>query len=227
MFIISKIDYKKYVFISLILAALLFVVFQFLLFGGLTLTVFTPLYFAMVASIGTIIVAYMISSKLDEHQTMEDDDGYVLDTNLYKQMVEEGVTADLAYANKKVNAGDFISIYRSTDALENNSEVYFGKITAYNSTTGVITYVKSSEEEIESSMDLYIQPVLEGDDLVDDEAKKAIEEVVLKQVEDSGFAEEAGFMLAELATRTDGFRNMDGVEVLLSDENVGSGAYPR
>ena len=149
----------------------------------------------------------------------EDDDGYALDTNLYKQMVEEGVTADLAYANKKVNAGDFISIYTSTDDLANNSEVYFGKITAYNSTTGVITYVKSSAEEIESSMDLYIQPVLEGDDLVDDEAKKAIEEVVLKQVEDSGFAEEAGFMLAELATRTDGFRNMDGVEVLLSDEN--------
>ena len=101
------IDYKKYVFISLILAALLFVVFQFLLFGGLTLTVFTPLYFAMVASIGTIIVAYMISSKLDEHQTMEDDDGYV-SKNL------EEVKEKIAKVNKSVT---FLTLIKPVIAL--------------------------------------------------------------------------------------------------------------
>ena len=101
------IDYKKYVFISLILAALLFVVFQFLLFGGLTLTVFTPLYFAMAASVGTIIVAYLISSKLDEHQTMEDDDGYV-SKNL------EEVKEKIAKVNKSVT---FVTLIKPVIAL--------------------------------------------------------------------------------------------------------------
>ena len=148
-----------------------------------------------------------------------DDDGYELDTEFYKQMVEEGVNADLTYANQKIGVGDFISIYASTDNIDDENDIYFGKITAYDSSTGVLTYTKSSAGEIEASMDLYVQPVLEGDDLLSEEAKEQIEEAVLAQVEESGFAEEAGFMLAELATRTDGFRNMDGVDVLFSDEN--------
>lgn len=148
-----------------------------------------------------------------------DDDGYALDTDFYKQMVEDGVTADLSYANQKISVGDFISIYVSTSEIDDEGDVYFGKITGYDSATGKITYIKSSAEEIEASMDLYVQPVLEGDDLLSEEAKEEIEETVLEQVKKSGFAEEAGFMLADMATRTDGFRHMDGVQMLLTGED--------
>lgn len=72
------IDFKKYVFFSLLLACLLFFIVQFILSSGfIYMTVFVPLYFAIAASIGTIIVSAIISSKLDEHQTLENDDGYV------------------------------------------------------------------------------------------------------------------------------------------------------
>lgn len=148
-----------------------------------------------------------------------DSDGYALDTHFYKQMVADGVTADLNYANQKISVGDYISIYVSAAEIDNEDDIYFGKITAYDSNTGKITYIKSSAEEIESSMDLYVQPVLEGDDLLSEEAKEQIEETVLEQVKNSGFAEEAGFMLADMATRTDGFRHMDGVQLLLTGED--------
>ena len=151
--------------------------------------------------------------------TSEDNDGYALDTAFYAQMVEDNVTADLNYANTKVGVGDFVSIYTSSSAISDESDIYFGKITGYDSNTGTITYIKSSAEEIEASMDLYVQPVLEGDDLLSDEAAEKIEKAVLAQVRDSGFAEEAGYMLADLATQTDGFRNMDGVQMLLTSED--------
>ena len=148
-----------------------------------------------------------------------DGDGYTLDTEFYRQMVEDAKDANLEAANQKISVGDFISIYSSGENIDSEDDIYFGKITDYDISTGIITYVRSSAEEIESSMDLYVQPVLEGDDLLDEEAKNKLEEEIYSQVLNSGFAEEAGFMLAELATRTDGFRNMDGIEALFTDEN--------
>lgn len=148
-----------------------------------------------------------------------DDDGYALDTDFYRQMVEDGVTADLNYANQKINVGDFISVYVSTSEINGEDDIYFGKITGYDSATGRIVYTKSSAEEIEASMDLYVQPVLQGDDLLSDEVIEEIEETVLRQVQDSGFAEEAGYMLANMAVETDGFRNMEGVQMLWTGED--------
>lgn len=149
----------------------------------------------------------------------DDQDGYRLDVDFYQQMMEEDVTASLAVANEKVSVGDFLSIYTSSEDVSNGAEVYYGKITAYDAQTGTITYVKSSAEEIEHSMDLYVKPVLEGDDLLTEEAKAQIEATVLTQLEESSFAEEAGMMLADMVTKTDGFRNMESAQVLYSDEN--------
>ncbi|MDD6035060.1 MAG: InlB B-repeat-containing protein [Lachnospiraceae bacterium] len=147
------------------------------------------------------------------------DDGYELDTVAYTMMVGTD-NGTLVYAKSKVSIGDFISIYASQDSIDDESTVYFGRITAYDSANGTITYVKSSAEEIETAADLYIQPVLEGDDIVSEEAKKKIEATVYAQVKDSGFAEEAAFLLADMATKTDGFRKMQGIqEFLLTDES--------
>lgn len=148
-----------------------------------------------------------------------DQDGYRLDVDFYQQMMEEGVTASLELANEKVSVGDFLSIYTSSEDVSNGAEVYYGKITAYNAETGTITYVKSSVEEIEHCMDLYVKPVLEGDDLLTEEAKAQIEATVLAQLKESSFAEEAGMMLADMATETDGFRKMESAQVLYTDEN--------
>lgn len=146
-----------------------------------------------------------------------DADGYILDTELYTHMVEKAEDATLENAMAKLGVGDFLSIYVSSDGIDEQSDIYFAKVTAVQD--GVITYVKSSAQEIEAAADLYIKPVLEGDDLVSEEAKQEIEETVLEQLSNSDFATEAAYMLAELATQTDGFRNMEGVQALLTDEN--------
>ncbi len=150
-----------------------------------------------------------------------DSDGYTLDEEVYAMMVvgDSSITANLAYAKSKVSIGDFLSIYASADSVNGEDSVYFGKITAYDEATGIITYILSSYEEIESAVDLYVKPPLSGDDLVSQEAKEEIEQTVLSQVQESGFAEDAAFILAELAAQTDGFKNMDGLDVLFTDEN--------
>lgn len=107
----------------------------------------------------------------------------------------------------------------SSSEIDAEEDIYFGKIISYDETSGIITYVKSSAEEIEESMDLYIQPVLKGEDLLSESARQEIERKVLSQITESGFATQAGFVLAELAENTDSFRNMEGVQVLFSDEN--------
>ena len=132
---------------------------------------------------------------------------------------DDSIVADLAYAQSRISVGDFVSIYVSSDEIDSEDDIYFGKITAYDAATGTITYVLSSAEEIENAVDLYVKPALEGDDMVSEEARAEIEQTVLAQIQESGFAEDAAFLLAELATQTNGFRNMDGVQILLTDEN--------
>ena len=70
--------FKKYVLFSILLSFILFIFFVLLISDGfITLSVFSPLYFSIVASICTIIVSVFITSKIDEHQTLEDDAGFV------------------------------------------------------------------------------------------------------------------------------------------------------
>lgn len=145
-----------------------------------------------------------------------DNDGYTLDTAAYALMIGEE-NGNLSYAGSKVSIGDFISVYTSQDSLKDSDDVYFGKIVAYDSSTGVITFEKSSADMIESAADMYIKPVVTGDDLISDSAKAEIQRIVYAQVKNSGFAEEAAYMLADMATKTDGFRKMPGASVMFTD----------
>ena len=65
------IDYSRYIVVSLILAVLLFFVFQ-----AITMDVFTPLFYSMGASVITFIYGRILNSKFNKHNTLEDDIGY-------------------------------------------------------------------------------------------------------------------------------------------------------
>lgn len=141
-----------------------------------------------------------------------------LDLDFYKLMMGEDTTKADALA--AINVGDFITLYISSDAIEGDDDLYFGKITAYDAATGEITYVQTTAEEIEHCMDLYVETEISGDDIITDEEAEEIEQIVLGQLEESNFGEEAAFLLADLVTKTEGFRNSQGViDFILTDEN--------
>ena len=142
-----------------------------------------------------------------------------LDTEMYALMMGDGYT--LATAKDAIEVGDFISMFLSKDSIETEDDLYFGEITAYNAETGEITYKKVTRQDILDCMDLYRDIEISGDDLVTDEKKAEIEAAILQQVSESSFAEDAAFILADLITKTDGFKNA-GIESLLITDSQGN-----
>ncbi|MEA4961123.1 InlB B-repeat-containing protein [Lutispora sp.] len=141
-----------------------------------------------------------------------------LDIDTYALIM--GADGTLDKAKESVNVGDFISLYVSSDSVTGEDAVYFGEVTGYDKLNGTITYKKTTAQAIENSMDLYISPEVDGDDLITAEEKAAIESQLLAQVQASNFANDAAFMLADMATKTNGFRNIDSVQsVFFKDEN--------
>ncbi len=147
-----------------------------------------------------------------------DNDAFTLDTAVYALMMGEE-NGTLSYANSRINVGDFLSIYVSQDSINSRDDIFFARITAYDPASGVVTYERCTAEDIEASADMYIKPVVSGDDLISEEAKAEIESAVYRQVQNSGFAEEAANVLADMAVQTDGFRNLANATVSITDEN--------
>lgn len=120
-----------------------------------------------------------------------------LDTDLYQEMMgEEEGTKEKALEN--IEAGDFITLYTSSDSVESEADVRYGQITKYNEKSGEITYEKTTEEAILSSMDLYSNIDAKGDDYITEEEKDEIEETVLAQIQESSFAEDAAASLSDM-----------------------------
>ena len=141
-----------------------------------------------------------------------------LDEAVYVMMMGEGY--GLNDAKDAIGVGDYISLYVSADSVKSEKNVYFGEITAYDAATGTITYKKTTSDAIENSMDLYTEIEVEGSELVTEVEKQRIETNLLSQVENSGFAEDAAFMLADLVTKTNGFKNAAGLQsVVITDAN--------
>ncbi|NLY96176.1 MAG: hypothetical protein GX082_01880 [Clostridiaceae bacterium] len=140
-----------------------------------------------------------------------------LDVDTYIMIM--GADGTLEKAKDRVNVGDFISLYVSPDSVTDEDSVYFGEVTGYNKDTGEISYKRTTKEAIESSMDLYVTPDITGDDLISPEEKALIEEQLYAQIKKSGFAEDAAFLLADMAAKTKGFRELDGIQVFFKDEN--------
>ncbi len=139
----------------------------------------------------------------------------LLDPEVYALYGVEDPT--LAFAKEKLTVGDFVAVY--TQATESGEGTTIGRITAYDSATGDITFEVCTAADILEARTVYVQPSISGDDLISAETKADIEATMLSQIRDSGFAEDAAYALALLSTRTDGFKNMDGLRgVLLSGD---------
>lgn len=142
-----------------------------------------------------------------------------LDAEMYALMMgaEDGT---LDKAKEKIAVGDFATFYVSTDKIQSENDLYYAAITGYDAVTGLITYRRAGRQEILDSVDLYTKVKVSGEDLVTEEEKAQLEEKLLVQVQQSSFAEEAAWLLADMVTKTDGFReNMSVKEFLLADKD--------
>ncbi len=140
----------------------------------------------------------------------------LLDTQVYSLYGVESPTLD--FAKGKLNLGDFVAVYTKADG----EDTVIGRITAYDVNTGNITFEPCTAQDILSSRNVYVQPAIRGDQLLDQETQLEIEQIMLSQIRDSGFAEEAAYTLASLATRTDGFRSMKNLPVVLLNKETGA-----
>lgn len=122
-------------------------------------------------------------------------------------------------SNPEVETGDFVVFYVGEFAnLTEEAPVYYGLVTDVSGTT--ISYKKTTKEEIEQSMDTFLQQTQKGEDLLEGVDTQALTKQIEKQVRESGFAEDAAEYLALMATQTDGFKNLSGLQDFsLTDEN--------
>lgn len=140
-----------------------------------------------------------------------------IDLDIYANMMGDDGTYENAV--ESIEAGDFVSMYISTDEIASSDDVYYGEITSYDKTTKTITYKKTTETAIEESMNLYSELSVSGSDFVTDEECEQLESVLSAQMEESNFGEEAAEILCDMVTKTDGFRkNMSVQDYLLTDE---------
>jgi len=140
-----------------------------------------------------------------------------LDADLYADMMGEDY--DLNMAKSHIEVGDFISMYVSYDGIQSEADICFGEVTAYDAATGEITYQQTTQQAILESMDLYRDIEITGDDLVTEEQKAEIVATLQAQIEESGFAEDAAFILADMIAKTDGFNNPNLESLLITDSN--------
>lgn len=127
-----------------------------------------------------------------------------LDVSMYEIMMgkEDG---NLDYAQAHLSTGDFVTLY--TGDIRSEDDVYFGEITGYDPETGVVSYRRTTRQAILDSMELYAGIDLQGSDLVTPEEQEEIAASVQAELEDSGFGEQAAYLLAELVESTDQFQN--------------------
>ena len=110
-----------------------------------------------------------------------------------------------------IDAGDFLAFYSGTLGGESQSLGY-AEITSVGRTTKdgeeyyVLTYRDATEEQVFAAMDLYSTRD-EEIELTAAQAR-AIEDDMVRQARESGFAEQAAQYLTELALETDGFQEL-------------------
>ncbi len=151
-----------------------------------------------------------------------------LDKDMYVTMMGEGYTLEnvMGKALAAIEKGDFITLYVSQDSIKSEADLYYAEITGYNAESGVISYKQTTRQAILDSMDLYADIEISGDEYITDEEKREMEAALLSQVEASGFAEDAAFMLADMITKTDGFAESAGVQDLLITDANGNELSP-
>lgn len=114
-----------------------------------------------------------------------------------------------------LNVGDFLTFYvDDADGITAVEDLAYGRITEIHP-DGTVTYVIYTRQQVLDSLNLYADLSVSGDQVVTQELREQIEASALAQFESSGFAEDAAWYLADLAARTDGFRNNMNVQAYL------------
>ena len=109
--------------------------------------------------------------------------------------------------------GDFIVLYQGDFFdMTDESLVCFGRITSVSEDT--LTYTRTTAEEIENSIDLFLKDSVDGDSLLENVDTQALSENIERQVMRSGFAVDAANYLAATATQLRGI----GGELELGDD---------
>jgi len=114
-----------------------------------------------------------------------------------------------------VEPGDFMTFYAGVYGQDSMSNRGYAKITSVTNsgTTTQIQYALVSQDDIMSSMDLYSKSELTKAQL-DSIDSQLVASTVTEQVLESGFAQEAGLYLAQLAVETDEVRELLGEQDL-------------
>lgn len=128
---------------------------------------------------------------------------------------------DQIYPNENIEpeVGDFIVVYEGRFVeLQEEDKAYYAKVTAV--VDGVISFETTSKEAIADSMDMFQKQPVEQTEVLTETQKEQIVRDVTQQAKDTGFAEEAAYYLADMATQTDGFKNASGIrDFSAKDEN--------
>ena len=125
-----------------------------------------------------------------------------------------------------VDVGDFMAFYIGTLGVSEGEEANvltgYGKITAVNDNgdgTTTITYISVTWEDVESSMDIYAEDEMTGEDLLEGVDVEKVESEIAQQAIDSGFADEAAKYMASMALATENFTQLRD-NINLSDYKV-------
>ena len=131
-----------------------------------------------------------------------------LDLAVYQAVAGEEVS--MASAQEAIAKGDFVTLY--VGELTDDSEVRYGRITAYDAQTGAITYTEATKDDIIHSMDTYMTLQLSGEDLVSDEDAERLVAELTEELDNSDVAEEMAYLLADVISQTNGFEESISVE---------------
>lgn len=122
-------------------------------------------------------------------------------------------------APEEVKVGDFLTFYvGSFGSLREGDPVAYRRVTAVNGTT--ITYVESSQEELLNAINLFLASDVEGEKMIENIDQGQLEQQVMQQVEETGFAEDALEYLSGVVGSSDEFYDyVADNKITVYDEN--------
>ena len=124
-----------------------------------------------------------------------------------------------ANAPETVKVGDFLVFYvGSFGSVREGDTVYYKRVTKVEGTE--ITYVASSQDQLENAIDLFLSDGVDGDTMLEGIDKGALEQEVIQQVIETGFAEEAARYLSGTVMSSEEFLNYVAEnKITVYDEN--------
>ncbi|HBN83876.1 MAG TPA: hypothetical protein DDZ89_08535, partial [Clostridiales bacterium] len=122
-------------------------------------------------------------------------------------------------SDPEIEPGDFVVFYQGAFAdVTEDTPVVYGIVTSVSGTS--VSYKQTTKEQIEKSMDTFIQQTQDPEELLEDVDTDLLVGQIQEQVLESGFAREAAEYLALMVTQTDGFQSLTGLkEFSMTDQN--------